>query len=149
MTSVEFNALLVPVDFSAASEAALHYALQLAGPEATVIMQHVVDPSLVALVVEHEFATADDAERRMRDQARSQLAALRDSVETTAEIDVLVSTGLPFLEILRKSEDFVVDAIVLGRVGARGAIEKLLFGSVAEKVLRGSKRPVIVLPLSD
>jgi nucleotide-binding universal stress UspA family protein len=70
---------------------------------------------------------------------------------TPAEIavDTLISEGLPFLEILRKADDFAVDAIVLGKIGTRGPVEKLLFGSTAEKVLRGSRRPVIVLPTTS
>ena len=35
---------------------------------------------------------------------------------------------------------------VMGKYGARGSIEKLLFGTTAERVIRGSTRPVITLP---
>ena len=42
---------------------------------------------------------------------------------------------------------YTVDAIVMGKVGARGTLETLLFGSTAERVLRGSRCPVVVLPV--
>jgi nucleotide-binding universal stress UspA family protein len=51
------------------------------------------------------------------------------------------------VEILRKAEDFQVDAILMGKHGVRGHIEKLLFGTTAERVIRGTSRAVIVIPV--
>ncbi len=62
-------------------------------------------------------------------------------------MQVIVSEGVPFLEILRKAEDFQVDAIMMGRFGHRGPIEKVLFGTTAEHVIRGTSRAVIVVPV--
>lgn len=149
-TPVEFNTLLVPVDFSPASEAAFEFALRLAtGEGAVVILLHVIDPTLVEFAAAHEFASAETAIRKMRRRAELELASLKERSRPEVEVDLIVSEGSPFLEILRKADDFVVDAIVLGKVGTRGAIEKLLFGSTAEKVLRGCQRPVLTLPHND
>jgi nucleotide-binding universal stress UspA family protein len=146
----QFNSLLVPVDFSAASEAAVERAAGLlSGKDPVLILHHVIDPSLVRFAVEHGWGSADEVTGEMRARAERALEDCRRmaSAQDGIEIDAIVSEGPPFLEILRKSEDFAVDAIVIGKFGARGPVEKLLFGSTAEKVLRGSRRPVIVLPL--
>jgi nucleotide-binding universal stress UspA family protein len=146
---IQFGTLLVPTDFSSAAEMALAQAVALdGGSKPVVILLHVIDPSLVEFATQHEFGSSTEVMQRMHAQAQEKLAALKVRYQDRADIDVLVSEGTPFLEILKKSEDFAVDAIVLGRVGARGPIEKVLFGSTAEKVLRGSRRPVLVLPVA-
>ena len=83
----------------------------------------------------------------MREVAEARLETLRNEAPTGVEVKSIVSAGIPFLEILKRSEELLVAAIVIGNVGARGEIEKLLFGSTAEKILRGSNRPVLVLPV--
>jgi nucleotide-binding universal stress UspA family protein len=145
---IEFGTLLVPTDFSAASEITLAQAVNLApGKKPVIILLHVIDHSLVEFATKHWFGSAAEVVDRMRAQAQQSLAALKDRFQDRADIDTIACEGIPFLEILKKAEDFAVDAIVIGRVGTRGLTEKLLFGSTAEKVLRGSRRPVLMLPI--
>jgi len=148
--SFEFNSLLVPIDFSSASEAILGRAMALAsGEKPVLILLHVIDQSLVEFAASHGWGSAEEVTAAMRQRAQQELEGYRQRAVDGMEIDVIISEGVPFLEILRKAEDFAVDAIVIGKIGARGAIEKLLFGSTAEKVLRGSRRPVVVLPIAE
>ena len=145
-----FNSLLVPTDFSAASREAFDWALRSTdGNESVILVLHVLDKTLIDTISAHEFGAPEDVARRMRQHAEEKLAEYKRSAGADVEVDVVVSEGLPFLEIIRKAEDFAVDAIVMGRVGARGRVEKLLFGSTAERVLRGARRPVVVVPQSD
>ena len=147
---LEFETLLVPIDFSAASESTFDRALQLAaGENAVLILLHVMDPSLVDFATAHGWGSPEEVTKEMRARAEGELDAYKNRAESGTEIDVIVSEGVPFLEILRKAEDFAVDAIVIGKIGGRGGLEKLLFGSTAEKVLRGSRRPVIILPVGE
>jgi nucleotide-binding universal stress UspA family protein len=149
-TTLEFNTLLVPVDFSAASEWAVSCAYQLAsGEQPVVIVLHVIDISLVQLAVKHGWGSQEEVTAQMRRHAEKELASYRQQASQGIQVDAVVSEGVPFVEILRKAEDFAVDAIVIGKTGTRGPLEKLLFGSTAEKVLRGSRRPVIVLPINE
>ena len=142
-----FKNLLVPTDFSDASQEAIERALELVeGDQSLMILLHVIDESLVEMIASHEFAERDEIVRKIRTTANQQLAACKESVDTNVEIETIVSVGKPFLEIIRKADDFAVDAIVMGKVGRRGRFEELLFGSTAEQVLRGSRRPVFVLP---
>lgn len=146
----EFNSLLVPVDFTPASQLAFHRALQLAdGDSPVVILLHVIDPALVSFAEAHQWGTGSEIAAAMKARAQQQLDTLRSEAPDGIEVDALVSEGVPFLEILTKAEQFAVDAILIGKVGTRGGVEKLLFGSTAEKVLRGSRRPVLVLPHNE
>ncbi|MCG2737087.1 MAG: universal stress protein [Candidatus Methanoperedenaceae archaeon] len=52
--------------------------------------------------------------------------------------------GQPAKEILRLAEEQSIDLIVMGTLG-RSGIEKFLLGSVADKVIRGSRIPVLVV----
>ncbi len=145
-TSLSFDCLLVPIDFSPASEMAFDRALTMSGDKSVLILLHVLDPKLVEFAASHGWGAAEELEKQMREQAERELATYKSRASGRCEVDVIVSEGIPFMEILRKAEDFAVDAIVIGKTGARGSIEQLLFGSTAEKVLRGSRYPVIVLP---
>lgn len=145
-----FNSLLVPTDFSAASRDAFDWALRsIDGNESVIVVLHVIDEALIETIAEHEFGSPEEVASRMRRRAEHELVEYKSSAGEDIEIDAIVSEGLPFLEIIRKADDFAVDAIVMGRVGTRGHFEKLLFGSTAEKVLRGARRPIIVLPQSN
>jgi glycine betaine transporter len=148
--SIKFNSLLVPVDFSPASEAALMRALSLASSaESNVIVFHVLEPTLIEFAVDHGWGSHHEVTSQMRVKAEEKLQAYRRLSSQRVEIDTLISEGVPFIEILKKAKDFAVDAIVIGKIGVRGKIEKLLFGSTAEKVLRASVFPVIVLPQDE
>lgn len=142
-----FNSLLVPTDFSDAPREAFNWALRtIGGSEAVIIVLHVIDEVLIKAIADHEDRPMDEVFHKLRHQAENQLAEYKNAASTDVEVDLMVSRGLPFLEIVRKADDFAVDAIVMGRVGVRGPVEKMLFGSTAEKVIRSSDRPVMVLP---
>ncbi len=52
--------------------------------------------------------------------------------------------GHPATEIIKMAEDAKMDVIVIGSIGRTG-LGKFLLGSVAEKVVRNSKVPVLVV----
>jgi nucleotide-binding universal stress UspA family protein len=73
--------------------------------------------------------------------------ATREIEETARELDIpcerLVARGDPADEILKAAPG--VDLLVLGSVG-RSGLNKFLLGSVAEKVVRNSQVPVLLVP---
>lgn len=148
-TKNPFNSVLVPTDFSDSSRDVFHWALAAVDKkQSVIIVLHVVDEAIVDTVSSLHLATREDVVTRLRQRAEEQLVEYKRAATPEIEVDTIVSEGLPFLDIIRKAEDFAVDAIVMGKVGRRGPVEKLLFGSTVEKVLRGARRPVIVLPES-
>lgn len=145
-----FNMLLVPVDFSDNSRAAFAWALKIAsGDHPVIVLLHVIDPALPEFAEAHGLGPAERTIQQMRTTAEAEMKQYMDACPEGIEIDPIISEGRPFLEIIQKSRDFAVDAIVMSKVGRRGKMEKLLFGSTAEKVLRGSNRPILVLPPSQ
>ncbi|MFB6132374.1 MAG: universal stress protein, partial [Halanaeroarchaeum sp.] len=60
------------------------------------------------------------------------------------EVECVQVDGSPSREIVRYAEDHGMDLIVMGTHG-RGGIDRLLLGSVAEKVVRSSEVPVLTI----
>jgi nucleotide-binding universal stress UspA family protein len=146
----EFNSLLVPTDFSPMSRAAFEQAIKLAnGDEPTVIVLHVIDSSLVDFADKHDLGPKDKIIQQMRAQAQKEMESYAPIAGSPVDVKTMITEGTPFLEIIEKARDLLVNAVVIGKVGTRGELEKLLFGSTAEKVIRGCPCPVIVLPVDD
>jgi nucleotide-binding universal stress UspA family protein len=142
-----FNSLLVPTDFSENAWAAFQRArLLIAGEDAEIIVVHAIDPALVDQVVQLGIGDHEAVLKSMRDNALSRMERYSEVSDDKINVDVLVCEGEPFFEIIRKAEDFAVDAIVMSKLGQRNPARDLLFGSTAEKVIRGSGKPVVVLP---
>ncbi|RNI37281.1 universal stress protein [Hanamia caeni] len=61
---------------------------------------------------------------------------------------ILIKDGDAGEAIVEASDNLNVDVIVLGSHSRRG-LDKILMGSVAEKVLRKSKKPLFIIPVSE
>lgn len=140
--------VLVPTDFSPNSLRALDYAKSLLAPGGEIYLLHVVDTDFVARVAQEGFSEADAALNQLRQKAEAQLRELVAEFKTDElQIETMVVMGKPFAEILRVADDLDFSLIVLGRRGERSsALEELLFGSTAEKVLRTTPIPVVCVP---
>ncbi len=57
-----------------------------------------------------------------------------------------VAGGNPADEIIKISQELGADLLVMGSIG-RSGLSKILLGSVAEKVVRHSKVPVLLVPI--
>ena len=67
------------------------------------------------------------------------------SQEKGVAFESVVVEGNPGSEIISYAESAGMDIIILGAVGRTG-LDKFLLGSVAEKVVRNSKIPVLTIP---
>jgi nucleotide-binding universal stress UspA family protein len=135
--------ILVPTDFSDASEAAKRQAVVLADAlGATLHVLHVIpDPLAMGWGVEAAYLPRmlEHAERDVHEKFASFLT--RDGA-AKLEARVAVEVGSPAAAILAYAATHGVDMIVMGTHG-RGAVEKLWVGSVTERVLRSAKCPVL------
>lgn len=145
---MKFEDVLVPVDFSPNSARAIEFALSLVEPDGEVYLLHVIDSDFTGRLSAEGFAEPDSATARMRQKAEAQLQDLINGLpEGCPKVESMIVVGKPFAEILRVAADLDFQIIVIGTHGIRGEkIEELLFGSTAEKVLRGTRVPVICVP---
>jgi nucleotide-binding universal stress UspA family protein len=155
---MKFEDVLVPVDFSPNSARAIEFALSLVEPDGEVYLLHVIDSDFVGRLSHEGFSEPEPATSRMRQRAEAQLQELINSLAQdrpkgespkveSPKLESMIVVGKPFAEILRVAADLDFQIIVIGTHGIRGEkIEELLFGSTAEKVLRGTRVPVICVP---
>ncbi len=144
LTSAE---ILVPADFSPCSVNALRVAIAMAAPEGDLTLLHVIDQHFVDDAVAAGLGTAEDIRTRLRDRAETDFTAMVEGVETGAvNVEKMIVVGSPFLEILKIARDLDLPMIVMGVRGRSTPPEEILFGSTAEKVLRGSRVPVLCVP---
>jgi nucleotide-binding universal stress UspA family protein len=87
-----------------------------------------------------------EIKRQLEEFIRAELADYPDDFRNVASIEVC--HGHPVSQILQAAEHHKADVIVMGTHG-KGALEHTFLGTVTEKVLRRSKRPVFVIPIPE
>lgn len=149
-----FTKILVPVDFSPCSEEAFRVALTMAKTfQAKLVLLHVIDTSALAAFNQLGLlAVPSDAsgqKRRLRHHARLNVRRLLESKEAKGvDLKRIVLEGGPFVEIAKTARLEKVDLVVMGSYGGRsGNVDKIFFGSTAEKVVRTAGCPVLTVPL--
>lgn len=141
----EFKRILVPVDFSPASDVALEYALDLAerlGAQVDVV--HAYQLPVYALpdggvMVGPEFVTRLTESSQ---QSLDELVARHESRGLTLHKHLV--DGPAHLEIERLAKSLPADLVVMGTHGRTG-VKHFLLGSVAERVVRICPVPVITV----
>ena len=140
--------ILVPVDFSPCSINALRVALGLASPDGDLTLLHVIDEHFIEDAVAASLGSSEDIRERLRQQAESNFDSMLSSLDVgQLEVEKMIVIGSPFVEILKIARDLDLPMIVMGVRGRSIPPEEMLFGSTAEKVLRGSRIPVLCVPL--
>ncbi|MDL2279730.1 universal stress protein [Desulfovibrio sp. OttesenSCG-928-G11] len=76
--------------------------------------------------------------------AEKQMRKVMDELFSSLPAQGRVLTGYPADEVLGEAERFGADLIVMGTHGRKG-VDLLLFGSVAEKVVKGADVPVLTV----
>ena len=137
-----FAHALVPTDFSDGARYALDQSVELVQPGGAITLLHV---SEFPAAYSGEVASADFA----RDLDKRSVAALDEEAarlqrKTTATVSLRSRIGFPGAQILAAlDDDRSVDLVVMGSHGRTG-IKRVLLGSVAEKVVRHARCPVLV-----
>jgi nucleotide-binding universal stress UspA family protein len=142
--AAQFANVLVPVDFSEASDPAIEVASQLVQPGGSgVTLLHIVEVPLVGHAGRQVTEVVDDLDTR----ARALLAESAAKIATRVAVPVQTRTregrsaGAGVLEAI--DEDPAIDLVIVGSHGHTG-IKRALLGSVAEKVVRHARCPVLV-----
>ncbi len=148
--------ILVPVDFSEHSEAALVLAAELAqGLGAPLTVLHVVHdpgtmPGYYARVAKKKvLARLEDVAGEMLDGFLDKVRESHPELKGLGKAERLLVSGLPVTRIVQVAAKKGARMILMGSKGATG-LKHLLLGSVAEQVLHLASVPVTIVkhPLS-
>jgi nucleotide-binding universal stress UspA family protein len=145
-----FKKILCPTDFSDPSLCGLRMANEMASrfpTEILVLNVHKPIPQLPTPRMEASDVVFDISayEKQVAAASRENLASLADSVFTDdVNVRLEVRMGRPADEILQFAAEEGVDAILIATHGRTG-LAHIVFGSVAEKVVRHAKCPVLTI----
>lgn len=137
-----FRHVLVPTDFSESADDAIALAAALTEPGGSISLLHVME---VPVAFTGEIRNADLA--RAIDKAATKALGdvatkLRD--RTSLAVETRFRMGYPGAQILAAlDDDRTIDLVVMGSHGRTGIMRALL-GSVAEKLVRHARCPVLV-----
>lgn len=133
--------VVVPVDGSTQSTAALSTALELF-PEEPITLLYIADA--IVGVDDDDSSTLDELRAEQRRAAERYFDGALATVDDDRPIETAVETGSPWRQIVEYAEENDVDHIVMGSHGRDGPA-RVLLGSVAELVVRRAPVPVTVV----
>ncbi|MFA5182985.1 MAG: universal stress protein [Syntrophales bacterium] len=141
--------ILVPTDFSEYSDAALKKAIDIAEQyKAKIYLLHVIDEHIRQCAVDYclDIGVVDRLEaesiKASKDKLHKEAAAIGEAKKLKIVFDV--KNGNPAEVILKEQQEKKIDLIVIASHGKTGLMKQLM-GSVADKVVKGAKCPVIVV----
>ncbi len=142
---MEINKIIVPVDFGEHTEKLVGFASFIGKQlSAEMIFCHVIEPFRMGemLLVSPSF---DDIEKKRKDGAEERMTHLiREGEENGLICHGKVLFGDIVDEIIAHAKNHHVDMVIIGTHGARG-LEKILLGSVAERVLKRIHCPCLIM----
>jgi len=148
--AIPFRRILVPIDFTDLSAAALDWAIELAasvGASVTVMHSYAIpmvgfpDGALIP------SATAATGLGEAAQKALEEVVAKRRR-PGGVPLESLLREGDAWEEIQHVADEMNADLIVIGTHGRHG-LARALLGSVAERVIRTAHRPVLTLHLDQ
>ena len=143
----DFKNIIVPVDFSKLSYSALEYAKDLAEMrDATIHLIYVLDNNLPFGSKRDTEFSQEELMKSIEEKAEKDLKEIANEIKEESSIRVveILRKGIDFEEIINYSKEVAGDMIVIATHGRTGIFHTLL-GSVAEKVIRYAKCPVLVI----
>jgi nucleotide-binding universal stress UspA family protein len=142
------KSILVPTDFSEFSDRAVRQAVDIAEQHnAKIYLLHVVDRLQQCAIdycipLETMMKVQSDSEK----EATKKMQEEAEKILKTKNIDLVfdVKSGTPYEEILKEQQERKADLIVIASHGRTGLLRTLI-GSVAERVMREAKCPVLLV----
>lgn len=140
-----YDDILLPTDGSEAMTDVIDHAVSLAEiHDATLHTLYVVNTaSLSDLPMESSWEGVSSALQKEGEHALSQVEERAGDVELESQM----IDGSPAKEIVRYASEQPCDVIVMGTHG-RSGFDRLLLGSVAERVVRSAEVPVLTIRVS-
>ncbi|QQS37315.1 MAG: universal stress protein [Ignavibacteriales bacterium] len=138
--------ILLPTDFSNLSLSAAEFAAGLCVQnDAKIHLLHVLEKTPPILTIRSLDLSEEKIKKSIEDDANESMERAIKKISTKNQLQIVpvIRKGVDFEEIIKYSEKNKIDLIVIATHGRTGILHTLL-GSVAEKVIRYSKIPVLV-----
>jgi nucleotide-binding universal stress UspA family protein len=145
---IPLKRILYASDLGGDSDAGLEFAIRLArGLDAHLTVAHVIDPMGAGFLNEQTVGYMPEFASKVRAEAEQYLSRLITiQTDGSVPISTVLGEGRPYRVINEIAAECKADLIVINLHG-KGAIERALLGSTAERVIRTASVPVLALPL--
>ncbi|MBI4685372.1 MAG: universal stress protein [Nitrospirae bacterium] len=145
---MEMKRILFPTDFSEGSDNALPYVVD--------ISKH-YGAKLYVLHVMHDIAQAtgwyvphismDELYKDIEVNAKKEIEKYgAEELRGLNDVERRITKGIPYDEIIKFAKENKIDLIVIGTHGRKG-LDRVIFGSTAERVVREAPCPVMSVRL--
>ncbi|MCB1828734.1 MAG: universal stress protein [Chromatiaceae bacterium] len=148
---VKNKPLLVPVDFSPHSEAALLKACELSDcMKLPILVLHVVhDPSdtqgyYKRITKKKQLLRIEDIAQEMLDEYMDAIVERYPKIKKLKDVERMLVVGLPVTRILEVAEKRDVSMVIMGSQGRTG-LKHIMLGSKAEQIVRLCPQPVTIV----
>ena len=144
-----YKRVLIPLDGSRLAEGILPFILQIAGPlDLEVVLVSVMQPIAPQAIEGTAQFTVDDVAARLN-EAREYLAVVAAGLrQRGVRVRTDARYGQPVAQIVAAARETGADLIAMTTHG-RSGLSRLIFGSVAEAVLRQAETPVLMMRLTE
>lgn len=144
-----YRLAVVPLDGSPVAEAIIPFVLEIAGPlDLEIALVRVLQPVPPQVIEGSRHMVVEDVEARRLD-AQEYLAPLAAELRAKGiRAQTHVRRGDPTAEIVGCAREIGADLIAMTTHG-RSGLGRLVFGSVAEAVLRHSHLPVFLMRMTE
>jgi nucleotide-binding universal stress UspA family protein len=139
--------IVIATDGSKNSQKAISHGIEIAKLSGAIVHAlYVVNTS--STISENWTAGKETIYNIMKDDGQKAVSKVKKiGIDSGVEVREVILEGYPSSEIIYFAENNNIDLIVMGTLGATG-LERFLMGSVAEKVVRSSRVPVLVVKSS-
>jgi nucleotide-binding universal stress UspA family protein len=144
MASKLIKKILIATDGSEYTKSAVDYGIDLAkNTESKLYTIYVIDTAAFASIpMDAAWESMYELLKQEGDEATKYVAERAENEDLSIERQTI--EGHPAEEIIKFAEKNSINLIVMGTLGKSG-LDRFLLGSVAEKVVRNSKIPVLVV----
>lgn len=141
--------ILLPTDLSSTSLSAADYAVELASQyNAKIHLLHVLEKTPPILAIRSLDLSQEKILKSFEEEGRKSLENAVKKIQKNrigeVNIEPVLKKGIDYEEIVKYSKEHKIDVIVIATHGRTGILRTLL-GSVAEKIIRYAKCPVLVI----
>lgn len=142
--------ILFPTDFSEGAAHALRYAVDLAKTyNSKLHILHVIYDFTKATGSHIPHISADELYKEMNEWAIKEIdKSCIEEIRGLPDVEKTVLEGIPYEEIINFAEKEKTDIIVIGTYG-RSGLERFIFGSTAERVVRRAPCPVLTVRVPE
>lgn len=136
--------ILIPIDGSDYSTRAAELGISVAKlVGAQVMVVYVIDTVVLDQIA--KVSAREDVERELKQDGERYINYVLGLAEKqNVKVASLLAKGRPFEQVVHLAKGLGMDLIVMGTYGRRGA-ERILIGSVAERVIEYASCPVLVV----